>query len=166
MTQVSQLNIKEGLVDTLKMTGALMLSNMTINDAIRSKIPQDNYYMAYAADGVVFGLVSDAVDWVSGDPSEVVNMEWTRLADDMAYFGLISGVAAESGLLKNVYDVVNKVNPIGQDMSQNLTLGLVASATRLGMDIIDGSQTVLPEPVLWARRPVTTITNYLYQSSN
>ena len=139
--------------DTLKTTAGIVAINVAgVPQKIRDMMPSDAKPVSYAVDGVTYALVSEGTDYLSGDPSTIVQGDWYGYIDNVAFMGVVSAVSNETGLVKFAYDQLGNISPLGDEMNINITEGLVVSSGRAIGDMIDRTPQI-PDQIKYLRHP-------------
>jgi len=142
--------------DALKSTTGIIAINMAgVPSMVRKMIPSDIKPAGYLADGVIYALVGEGIDYFSGDQSTIINGDWYGYIDNIAFMGVASGVVNESGISNIALQQISNVSPFDEEMNLNLTEGLVVSAARAIGDFID--ITPLPDQIKYLRHPTRLI---------
>ena len=144
--------------DTLKTTGAIMaVSALNIPGYLSGVLPSGNPGL-YLADGLSFGLARDLVNQITYGGSNLGNMNYIGLLDDIAYFSIASGVADNTGVNMMLYNSVSQVSPLSQNMNIGLANGaLISGATAVAnlLDVTTGNNVLFD----FIRRPISTAYN-------
>ena len=153
-------NLKTLAFETLKTTAAITAVNaLNVPRMIGEAVPK-NKIGRHAATGASYALANDAVRFFTTRKSNILEMKPWDVADDVAFFSIVSGVATETGGAVKVYETLKTVLPFEDDMKKNVVDGLIvagASLTANFMDISTGTNPVFD----FTRRPVSTIMNRL-----
>lgn len=153
-------NLKTLGLETLKTTAAITAVNaLDVPRMISNAVP-NNKLGQHTATGASYALANDTVRFFTTRRSNILEMKPWDVADDVAFFSIVSGVATESGGAVKVYELTRPFLPFGEDMNRNLVDGLIvagASLTANYLDLATGSNPVFD----FTRRPVSTIMNRL-----
>lgn len=141
--------------DVLKTTASVVAVNaLGIPNMVREVVPVGGLGKVggYATDGVIYGLANEVVDYATMGSSTLSRMEYANYLDNVIFFGAVSGVSVESGLVNFAYDQMSGLLPLSSEMNLNLTEGLVISSGRVAADLIDANPNV-PNFIKYVRHP-------------
>ena len=130
------------------------------------KIPEkldlgDSFVMNHASNGALYALVSEVINYASGDESKLMNMDLFGLGDNIVFFSALSAGVEVTQVDKTVYDVLNKQANLSRDTSDLITESAVLSMGRISARIIDQTPG-LPSWIRLIRHPsqIKTIMDY------
>ena len=127
--------LKDSLMDVGK-------SVIGVSIAKAMKIPEklemgESFAMVHGSNGVLYTLVSDVIDYASGEQSKIMNMDIYGLGDNIVFLSAMSATAEVTGADKAVYDVLSKQGNLSRDTSDLITESAVLSAGRITGRIIE-----------------------------
>jgi hypothetical protein len=150
--------IKDSLMDIGKsVIGVSIARAMNIPD----KLDMGNsFVMTHGSNGALYALVSDVVDFASGDGSKIMNMDYFGLIDNVAFFSALSAGAEITKADKMIYDVLKGQINLSRDTSALIAESAILSGGRIAGRIIDETASV-PSWLRVIRHP-TNVREILY----
>ena len=106
------------------------------------KIPErlemgDSFAMVHGSNGVLYTLISDVIDYASGEPSKLMNLDVYGIGDNIVFLSALSAGAEVTQADKMVYDVLNKQANLSRDTSDLITESAILSAGRITGRLIE-----------------------------
>ena len=146
--------------ETLKTSSSIFAVNMAgVPELIRSTVPgRSNKAVGYLADGAVYSVARDVVTYLTDRKSNIADMNYLGIADDIAFFGIVSAVSNEARLIDQTFNILDKTLPLGSEIVANVAEGLIIAGSSLladGLDIGTGNNLAFD----FVRRPVSTLVN-------
>jgi hypothetical protein len=126
-------------INVLKTTGGVMAINIAgVPSMVRNAVGT-NKILSYGADGLIYGLVADGVDYVSGSNTSLFTGDYWGFVDDVVFMTVVSAVCSETNLVTMAYNQIANVSPLDRDMNLNLVEGALISTGRALGDLIDSN---------------------------
>ena len=130
--------------DAVKTTAAVMAVNMTVGQPIKNQFGTTNPIAEYAADGVCYALAGDLVNIVTGAPSDLLNMRYTRFLDNCLFMGEVAVGADKTGATNLALNTMRNFNlPLSESMQYDIAQGIIISSARELANIISNPNTTL-----------------------
>ena len=106
------------------------------------KIPErldmgKSFAMVHGSNGVLYTLISDVIDYASGEPSKLMNLDVYGIGDNIVFLSALPAGAEVTQADKMVYDVLNKQANLSRDTSDLITESAILSAGRITGRLIE-----------------------------
>ena len=97
----------------------------------------DSFAMVHGSNGVLYTLISDVIDYASGEQSKLMNLDVYGLGDNVVFLSALSAGAEVTKADKMVFDVLNSQAGLSRDTSDLITESAILSAGRIAGRLIE-----------------------------
>lgn len=104
----------------------------------------DSFVMRNGSNGILYALISDVIDGVSGEGSKIMNADAYGMIDDVLYLGAVSAATDISKMDGAVFNILNKEAKLSRNTAELVTESAVLSAGRIAGRLIDETPGVPP----------------------